>query len=405
MKTKQYISGFVLAVGCAMSIYAQVPQASAPAGFNFEGKWTCEGKFMRSGKVHRNVFTGEQALGRKWIKLTETDVEPKGYIANYLIRYNANKHQMEEVDVNNAGYAVYTGPGWDGNRLVLTSTEVKNYPTPLPTNRFVYEVMGPETFTFAWEVSKDGAEWSRSDEVKCGRTQEPVSAEDYLNPKLQPGATYSNVFSLAISYKADGIDEMVRRVSGTESYKVVSAVPDDFMFEERGRYDGHPESTGKSEIKDHGRTVCYESKCRTYTDGSGLLYNALLWGEPKGELHPGMSWTVTIAQPWELGPAGEQTVTVESVDPATHTVMLKREGAAEGWSLADKKQISASKGDQKFTADVAPGKAHWSGYTVFREGVVISDELLMERPVKLSAKETGTLDGVQRAYFLLNAMP
>lgn len=106
MRSLRYVRCFVLAAGCAICVYAQEPQALAPTGFSFEGKWSCEGNFTRSGKAHRNVFTGEQALGGTWIKLTETDIDPKGYIANYLIRYNADKHQMEEVDINNAGYAV-----------------------------------------------------------------------------------------------------------------------------------------------------------------------------------------------------------------------------------------------------------------------------------------------------------
>lgn len=148
MRSVRYIGGLVLLASFIAGVHAQQPPA-APAGFSFDGNWTCDGKFVRAGKVHRSTFQGEQVMGGNWIKLTETDVEPKGYIANYLIRYNADRRQMEEVDVNNSGYAIYTGPGWEGKRLVLTSTEVKNYPTPLPANRFVYEVSDPDAFTFA----------------------------------------------------------------------------------------------------------------------------------------------------------------------------------------------------------------------------------------------------------------
>ncbi|MEO8725757.1 MAG: hypothetical protein ABI383_06495 [Acidobacteriaceae bacterium] len=389
--------------------FAQQPQTAPPANFSFDGNWSCEGKFTSTGKVHRNVFSGEQALNGSWIKLTETDLEPKGYIANYMVRYDSEKQQMEEVDVNNSGYAIYTGRGWEGNRLELTSTEAMSY--KLAKNRFVYVAVDPETFIFSWEILRDKG-WLNYDEVKCRKdntktkmTADLPQASDYLGTKLQAGETHSNIYSLAVSYQATGMDEVVHRVSGTSTYKVLSVVaPDDYVFESTDRYDGHPETINKSELKDHGRTLCSQGECRTYTDGSGLLYNALLWGEPKGELHKGMTWTVTIGQKWELASGGIQTVTVESVDPATHTVTLKREGSAQALPT-DKKQLPVTKGEQKFTADVVPGNSHWSGYTTFREGLVISDELLMERPVKITANGLGSLNGMERAYFLLNAMP
>lgn len=401
MRNARYVSGLLLlaAMNC---IHAQDFSTASPAGFSFGGNWTCDGSFVRAGKSHRSTFYGEQVMDGKWIKLTETDVEPKGYAGSYWIRYNADKSQMEEVDVNSSGYAIYTGPGWQGNKLVLTSTDAVSY--KVPQNRFVYEVQGPDAFIFAWEVSKDGAAWSRADELKCRMMQAGANASEYLEPRLQPGEIYNNVFSRAISYHAEGIDELVRRASGTGSYKVISAIPDGYAFDGEFRYDGRPVSRGKTEIKDHGRTQCYDGKCSPTLDGSGAFYNALLWGEPK-ELHPGMTWTVNIAQPWELGPAGEQTITVESMDAATHTVTLKREGSGAGWFDSDPKQIHITRGDQKFTADVAPGNARWSGFTTFRQGVVISDELLVERPVKLSATDLGTLNGMQREYILLNAMP
>ena len=401
MRTARYLSWLLSLAAATVIVQAQEPSMTPPSGFTFVGNWTCDGSFVRSGKTHRSTFYGEQVMDGKWLKLTETDVEPKGYVGNYLVRYNADKRQMEEVDVNNAGYAVYSGPGWQQNELVLTGTDVVSY--KVPQNRFVYQVQSPDAFIFAWEVKSDAA-WLRADELKCRRMQSAVNASDYLDPRLQPGEIHNNVFSRAISYSADGIDELVRRASGTGTYKVISAIPDGYAFDGEFRYDGRSPSKSKVEIKDHGRTQCYDGKCATTLDASGAFYNALLWGEPK-ELHEGQTWTVTIAQPWELGPAGEQAITVESMDAATHTVTLKREGSGEGWFDSDPKQIHVTRGDQKFTADVTPGKARWSGLTTFRQGVVISDELLVERPVKLSAKEFGTLNGMQREYILLNAMP
>ncbi|MGZ7072625.1 MAG: hypothetical protein ACXVKL_09310, partial [Candidatus Angelobacter sp.] len=68
-------------------------------------------------------------------------------------------------------------------------------------------------------------------------------------------------------------------------------------------------------------------------------------------------------------------------------------------------QIHITKAGKSYLVDVAPGKAHWIGYTTFREGVVISDELLVDRSVTLSSKELASITTSQREYILLNAMP
>jgi len=96
---------------------------------------------------------------------------------------------------------------------------------------------------------------------------------------------------------------------------------------------------------------------------------------------------------------------VISVDTANHSITLRREGRGEGFFADDKKQIPIVKNGTTYTVDVVPGSAHWDGYTTFREGVVISDELLVERPVTLSSAEVGKIPASEREYILLNAMP
>jgi hypothetical protein len=235
------------------------------------------------------------------------------------------------------------------------------------------------------------------------------TAKVYLEPKLQVGQKLGNMFSRATSYQAEGIDEVVRRVSGTAVYVVAENSSASLVLGSEIRYDGKPVYKGKTELKDRGRTTCYDGSCSMNTDASGLFYNPLLWGDPKGTVRKGMSWTVSIAEPWELGPPGEQTVTVIETDPANHSVTLKREGSGEGFFAGDRKQIQVSKGGQNYLVDVNPGRSHWVGYTRFREGIVISDELLVERPVTLSSRDLvntlGNLPAQERQYILLNATP
>jgi hypothetical protein len=231
------------------------------------------------------------------------------------------------------------------------------------------------------------------------------TASVYFQPKLQAGQKLGNIFSRATSYSADGMDEVVRRVSGTAVYVVTENSAQSLALNCEIRYDGKPVYKAKTEMKDRGRTICYDGSCSTNTDASGLFYNPLLWGDPKGTIRKGMSWTVSIADPWELGPPGEQTVTVIETDPANHALTLKREGAGEGFFAGDHKQIQVSKGGQNYQVDVSPGRSHWVGYTRFREGIVISDELLVERPVILSSKDLVNLPAQERQYILLNATP
>jgi hypothetical protein len=145
--------------------------------------------------------------------------------------------------------------------------------------------------------------------------------------------------------------------------------------------------------------------CTTATDASGLLYNAEIWSLPPNSLRKGTSWDVVIAEPWELGPAGKETVTVLALDVAEHSVTLQREGSGEGFFDNDSKQVHLTKDGKSYVADVSPGRSRWRGYTTFREGIVMSDELLVERPVTLTSKELGSIAGTERQYILLNAMP
>ena len=229
---------------------------------------------------------------------------------------------------------------------------------------------------------------------------------DFLVPQMKIGDHFSNVFSIASSIKADGFDELVRRNSGSADYTLRQASSDRALtFDVPGVYDGSPIDRSEDIIRDGGATSCWNGKCRVYTDASGLLYNRLLWGDPPTALKAGVVWKVTIHQPWELGPAGIQTVTVMHVDESDGTVTLKREGTASGFFADEPTQVTLVKNGEKIQMDVTPGQAHWTGYTTFRHGIVISDELLVTRADKLTSKETGSIDAARRRYMLLNAAP
>lgn len=114
---------------------------------------------------------------------------------------------------------------------------------------------------------------------------------------------------------------------------------------------------------------------------------------------------VTLLAPWELRPPGRQTVTVLSVDRANGMIMLKRVGDGEGPYEGDRPQMEIQRDGKTYRVKMTGGRSHWEGRTVFQRGVVISDELLSERPVLLSSPEVGSINAQERVYMLQNLAP
>jgi hypothetical protein len=222
---------------------------------------------------------------------------------------------------------------------------------------------------------------------------------------MQVSQVIGNVFSRTVAFKVNGYDPLVKRVSGTATYKVEQVTPQQIVLDSYIVYDGRPPASAEVIIKDSGRTICYQGSCTDATDASGVSTNPLLWGTPQGKLHVGQKWDVTITVPWELGPPGKQTVRVISIDPANDTITVSREGGGEGDSVDDFKTISLVKDGKTYPVEVSAGKAKWSGYTTFRRGVILSDVLLVERPVSVTSKDLGQSTGTERQYILLNAAP
>jgi len=230
---------------------------------------------------------------------------------------------------------------------------------------------------------------------------------DYLFPHIAIGEHNSNVYSIASSVKADGFDERVGRNSGSADYTLMQESADHSLtFNVREVYDGSPIGQGVFTTRNGGATNCNsKGECRTYTDASGLLYNRLLWGGPPARLKAGQTWKVAINQPWEFGAAGTQTVSVMRLDDTNGMVTLKREGTASGAIADESGTITLVRNGKQIKLDIIPGKAHWTGYTTFRHGIVINDELLVTRAEVLVSKETGKVNATMRRYMLLNAAP
>lgn len=226
-----------------------------------------------------------------------------------------------------------------------------------------------------------------------------------LTPAFARGTSFGTMFSRATDVRVPGFDEAVRRVSGTAVYAVTDVATARPRLRIDYRYDGRPEGSGIVEFRDAGATNCFNGTCMPNTDASGLTYNPRLWGTPPSALRVGQRWTVDIADPWELGPAGRQTVTVTAYDPLSRTVTLQREGSGDGSWLGQPATLALTRDGKAQTVSYRPGRTRWYGVTTFRDGFVLSDELMSERPVSVSLPDGRHIDGTERQYILLDATP
>lgn len=226
----------------------------------------------------------------------------------------------------------------------------------------------------------------------------------YLTPQFKTGEWYGTLFSRTIALSSHDFPAMVFRISGTGSYEVTGNDEQGPAFDAVFLYDGRPEDKSKIAFRDGGRTLVYNDKPAVNTDASGLTYNPLLWGVPPATLAKGTSWEVELQQPWELGGAGHQQVKVIDADPGSQTIRLKREGHGDGFFAGDQQELEIMKDGKRLRVKVLPEKSHWTGYTTFKNGIVISDELMVVRPLILQA-DSVKFSATQRQYILLNQMP
>jgi hypothetical protein len=167
---------FLCLLVCVLSAPAQEskPLSALPPGdFSFKGSWDCTGAFANK-RVHRATFTGAVILGGKWLELTEQDVEPAtGYLAKYLIGYDAQQKRLVEFDANNFGAATYSSAeGWQNRVLTMTSVVSEDKAASFVANRFLYSIVDADTFTVDWQISKTAAlAWVSSDRLVCKRQQ------------------------------------------------------------------------------------------------------------------------------------------------------------------------------------------------------------------------------------------
>ena len=226
------------------------------------------------------------------------------------------------------------------------------------------------------------------------------AAAIFLEPKPLPGQTLSFITYRVISIYGPGIDDSVVSIPAIGTYIFEPSASADIIH-----WRANVRMGGKrvlkdldGEYRDQGTSICYSGKCSFNSNASGPFYDPTFWGAPKGKLKAGQTWSVTLAKPWEMGPAGFQTVTVLSVDKANGIVVLKREGEGVGSYEGSRDTATVKKDGKTYTVKATFGKAHWTGQAVIQRGVIVSDELLCTTPLELSSPEFGTSQAQERQY-------
>jgi hypothetical protein len=233
-----------------------------------------------------------------------------------------------------------------------------------------------------------------------------LTASSPLQLHFTPGATYSQIFSICISFSLDGQKEQtVARNSGSATYVVNTVSGNVATVRTPGQYDGRVTFDGSFTQDLSTYNVRKDGKQVIDTDGSGFLYNPFIWGDAPASLVVGTTWNSSIPTSWELGPAGAQKVTVLAVDPQANSITLERDGSGSGTALADH-EFAFTYDGTKTNGTVAPdGPTIWSGISTFTGRVVTSDAILVTRSVVVTLASGMRVRAGERLYTLVGAVP
>jgi hypothetical protein len=233
-----------------------------------------------------------------------------------------------------------------------------------------------------------------------------ATAASPVQVQLNPGAHYSNIFSICIAFALAGQkDETVFRNSGSATYIVNRVDARTANLTARGQYDGRAVFNGSFDLDLTTHNTIKDGKQVIDTDSSGFLYNPFMWGDPPAMLTVGTTWNVTIPQTWELGPVGTQKVTVLAIDPNANSITLQRDGTGTGPALDDDTRAFNYDGDT-IKGTIAPdGPATWHGISTFANGIVMSDSILVTRDVWVTLANGKKVAAHERLYTLVAAVP
>jgi len=144
-----------------------------PEGFDFGGQWNCgDGAsiaHLEVGNRNRSIRWVSLRLPEPWTEIRESQ---GGFNGDYFVGYDRDKSQFLMIDADDPASVAYFTEGWNGNKLLLTSTNDKG-PLALP-HRIQYDVDDSHRFTVTWEML-EGTAWKAEPGVECIKVGRPRS--------------------------------------------------------------------------------------------------------------------------------------------------------------------------------------------------------------------------------------
>ena len=165
MAIRMLLGGLLL---LSTGAFSQVKSTANVSDLNFFlGKWSCDGKFVKSGKNISADVSFEAVLDGKWILFRHDDRPPFSYHALSEWGSDPKKNALVSTIQDSAGgLRLFRSDGWSGQKLTWDGGDLSDGQA---NQRFEYERLGADQFKVTYSVQM-GAQWRDVDASICKRS-------------------------------------------------------------------------------------------------------------------------------------------------------------------------------------------------------------------------------------------
>jgi hypothetical protein len=133
----------------------------------FAGHWSCDGKFVRSGKAISADLSFEPALENRWMLFHHDDRPPFSYHAISEWGWDEKGQQyVSTVQDSTGSIRLFYSHGFADSRLVWDGKALGD--PAASAERFEFLRESPDIFTLSYAFQKDG-QWQAVDKSICTR--------------------------------------------------------------------------------------------------------------------------------------------------------------------------------------------------------------------------------------------
>jgi len=152
----------------AATAFSQERPSGSVTGLNFFlGKWSCDGKFVKSGKEISADVSFESVLDGKWILFRHDDRPPFSYHALAEWGWDTKKNTfVSTIQDSSGGLRMFRSNGWSGEKLIWDGGDFSG---TAQTQRFEFERLGADQFKVSYSLHKD-ERWVNVDTSTCKKS-------------------------------------------------------------------------------------------------------------------------------------------------------------------------------------------------------------------------------------------